>query len=613
AALATVDEFAQAYPQDPRLVQARVQRGLVELAWGEVLAQEVDAGSARVEQLTTARDHLRRAIDELQKGIAKCAELQRRLQPSRKPAPGELTSSEVRSLERNTQYQLARALRSQGESYALESADRTNSLTQSVELLRVLAQGDLTDPLTWPSRLDAATCYRLLGHLETAVRRLDQIDEESPPPRIALRVRAERIRIALAEQHTGEALALVEKGRMIEGQTSADLDFATLEVFLAAWKAAVAANEKPQASAWQEKAAAMVREIERDHGPYWRRRGESLFAEQIAANPGTTDVALLAQAAEGFYRAGQPDEALAAFDRAVRWAHASGQDAKAFELGYAAAAIEQERKNYAAAAERYRQVAIALPTEPKAADAHLMAIYDLGQVARAGAAEPLEKYTKLLEEHLQTWPKAPTTDRAHLWLARICEQERNWKRAIDEYSAIRPESEQSGEAALGLARVYRESLSELRAARKPTSARALAAVTQLENAAGLKRTPPRAWSTDQLATVLVIANLLLEFGDASADKVEQILTAALKESSQADEEWQASAHALLAYALAAQGRVDDAQRQLEEVAGAGSAALAALVEGLDRLTAAAQSNQKRNLAALELHALEMIKERAQEA
>ncbi len=287
-----------------------------------------------------------------------------------------------------------------------------------MELLRPLAQGDATDPLSWPSRLDAATCYRILGHLEAAERRLDQLDEESPPARVMLRSRAERIRVALAEHHVSDALALVEKGRMIDGQLSADLDFATLEVYLAAWRAAVDAGEKSQANAWQEKAAAVVRDIERDHGPYWRRRGESLFAEQIAANPATTDVAVLAQAAEGFYRAGQPDEALAAFDRAVREAHAAGQDGKAFELGYAAAAIEQERKNYEAAAERYRQVALAAPAQSKAADAHLMAIYDLGQAARGGAAEPLAKYVKLLEEHLKTWPKADTTDRAHLWLAR---------------------------------------------------------------------------------------------------------------------------------------------------------------------------------------------------
>ncbi|HVU89209.1 MAG TPA: hypothetical protein VHD36_17925 [Pirellulales bacterium] len=605
--LATVDDFARRYPQSPRLVQIRVQRALVQLAWGELLAQELDTGGARDARLTAARDHLRQAIEELEKGIEKIAELQRRLQPSRKPAPGELSTSELRSLERNSQYQLARALRRQGESYPLESADRANSLTQAGELLRVLAQGDVEDPLTWPSRLDATTCYRLLGHLEAATRRLDQLDEESPPPRAQLRARAERMRVALAEKHVSEALALVEKGRVVEDFISADLDLATLEVYLAAWRAAVDAGEKSQASAWQEKAAAVVRDIERDHGPYWRRRGESLFAEQIAANPGTTDVGVLAKAAEGFYRAGQPDEALAAFDRAVREAHTAGQDAKAFELGYAAAAIEQERKNYAAAAERFRQAALAAPDDPQAAASHLMAIYDLGLLARSGAAEPLAHYTKLLEEHLETWPKAETVDRAHLWLARVRERDRQWQQAAEQYAAVRPAMDESPEAAAGLARAYRELLAELRAAGKPTAAAASAALAALQTASGLKQTAPDAWNAEQLAALLAIAGIWLEYTEDGAAKAERALEVALSQSQAASDEWKASAHALLAYSLAAQGRVEDAERQLDEVAGAGPAALETLVAGLDRLGATAQPGLKRNLAALELRALARIK------
>lgn len=606
-ALAAVDDYAKTFPQSPRLVQIRMQRGLVQLAWGELLTQELDTGGARDVRLAAARDHLRQAINELEKGLEKTAELQRRLQPARKPAPGDLSISELRSLERNAQYQLARTLRDQGESYPVESADRANSLTQSAELLRVLAQGDVEDPLTWPSRLDAATCYRLLGHLEAATRRLDQLDEESPPAATVLRARAERMRVALAENHVGEALALVEKGRMVDGLIAADLDLATLEVYLAAWRAAIDANEKSQAAAWQEKAAAVVRDIERDHGPYWRRRGESLFAEQIAANPGTTDVGVLAQAAEGFYRAGQPDDALAAFDRAVREAHSAGQDAKAFELGYAAAAIEQERKNYAAAAERFRQVAIASPSNPQAAAAHLLAIYDLGQLARGGAAAPLAQYTKLLEEHLETWPNSETNDRAHLWLARIRERDRQWQQATEQYAAIRPGVDESADAATGLARAYREWLAELRAADKATAAPATAAVTALQVASGLKQTAPNAWSAEQLETVLAICGIWLEYTEDGAAKAERVLDAALTHATSATDAWKASAQALLAYSLAAQGRIEQAEQHLEELAGAGPEALERLVQGLDRLSATAQPGLKRNLAALELRVLERMK------
>ena len=67
---------------------------------------------------------------------------------------------------------------------------------------------------------------------------------------------------------------------------------------------------------------------------------ESLYSGQVVANPGTTDVAALARAAEGFYRAGQIDDALTAYDRAVAQSHAAGRDEQSFALGYAAAAIE---------------------------------------------------------------------------------------------------------------------------------------------------------------------------------------------------------------------------------------------------------------------------------
>ena len=340
-----------------------MQRGLVQLAWGELLAQETDTGSGREERVGGPRSLAssdRRAAESLGKNGRTAAAAANDAQVG----PGELSTSELRSLERNTNYQLARGAAQPGRELFGRKRRPRKFADPSGRTITAARPGDAADPLTWPSRLDAATCYRILGHLEAAERRLDQLDEESPPAR-TLRSRASASALRWPSSMFRTALALVEKGRMVDGQLSADLDFATLEVYLAAWRAAVDADEKSQASAWQEKAAAVVRDIERDHGPYWRRRGESLFAEQIAANPATTDVAVLAQAAEGFYRAGQPDEALAAFDRAVRKAHAAGQDAKAFELGYAAAAIEQERKNYAAAAKRYRQVAMAAPHNPR--------------------------------------------------------------------------------------------------------------------------------------------------------------------------------------------------------------------------------------------------------
>ncbi len=94
-ALDVVDQFAKQFPNSGRLVQVRVQRGLVQLAWGEQLAQQAEAAGAGADRLSAARDHLRSAIDELRKAAAKSAEMQRRLQTGQKVGAGELTLGEL--------------------------------------------------------------------------------------------------------------------------------------------------------------------------------------------------------------------------------------------------------------------------------------------------------------------------------------------------------------------------------------------------------------------------------------------------------------------------------------------------------------------------------------
>ena len=96
-----------------------------------------------------------------------------------------------------------------------------------------------------------------------------------------------------------------------------------------------------------------------------------------------------------------------------------------------------------------------------------------------------------------------------------------------------------------------------------------------------------------------ICGIWLEYTEDGAAKAERVLDVAIAQSMAASDAWKASAKALLAYSLAAQGRVEDAERHLDEVADAGPAALETLVEGLDRIGATAQPGLKRNLAALD--------------
>ena len=87
----------------------------------------------------------------------------------------------------------------------------------------------------------------------------------------------------------------------------------------------------------------------------------------------------------------------------------------------------------------------------------------------------------------------------------------------------------------------------------------------------------------------------------------------LEQSSDASDEWKASAHSLLAYAIAARDASTTAQRHVDDLAGAGPQALQTLVDGLDRLCRTAQPSLRRNLATLELHTIEIMGRQSPEA
>ncbi|HEY2840162.1 MAG TPA: hypothetical protein VGJ26_13490, partial [Pirellulales bacterium] len=232
-AIAAARDLIQAAPKNPRLPQLRVQQGLVERAWGELLRQEAETAGNAPEALTPAREHLCAAIADLREAGTTTTEALRAAAPLGKAKRNDWNAAELRSLDKNIQYQTARALRSLAESYPADSADRASALAQAVDLLGPLSQLDVSEPLAWSSRLDAATCQRLLGNLESATRRLDQIVEQEPPERVAARVLCERLRVAIHEKRMDQSIEALDKWRAEDHAPLADLDYAALEIYLA--------------------------------------------------------------------------------------------------------------------------------------------------------------------------------------------------------------------------------------------------------------------------------------------------------------------------------------------------------------------------------------------
>jgi len=601
-------DFAQDHPQDPRLPLVRLQQALGHLARGELARQEAQLAAGQTDLLEQARTHLRVAVGELRE---LAGEVQGRLREQGLAGPGEpggLSTHQLASLQKNVQYQFARALSNQGRCYETDSSDRADSLNQAVALLARLAGLDPVDPLAWKSRVDLSVCYRLLADYAAARRQIDALRALKPSPPLELRVRAEQIHLALATNQLDKAFSVLAQGRQIDGTTSPELDYAWLETYLAAGRAAAYAKRKAQAAQWQTKATEQLGQIERLHGPYWTRRAGMLLARYVRVSPGGGNLATLVPAAESAFRSGQFDDALALYDRARTLAAKQGDSARAFDLGYVAATIEHQRRRHDEARDRYHRLAMATPDHPKAADAHLLAIYHAAQIVKDQPQPSLDRYTALLQEHLRTWPNGPTADRARRRLGRLHELQRDWQAAIRAYQAISPGDPEYLPVVEAVERSYRAWLAEQKAAGKPNEQTAARAAGWFESmVVGPQGRLPERWSPLQRFAVLAAARFRLNYTAAGYDRTEDLLSAALKTATDAPPQWKSAARVLLVVSLAGQGRSGEAGRLLAQISGGSTEQLLGMLQGLERVAATARPEVRSELARLQLRAIKLLR------
>lgn len=606
AALDTAEKFGEREPANPRLILLRVQTGLVHLARGELARQEAELVAGAAQRIEEAQRELRAAVRDLDAATAEIAVQLRKQNLTPGGVAGMLSAAELSTLQRNVNYQLARAYRNQGQTYAAGSADRLSALQQAATLLSPLTASEPADSLVWQSRLDDIVCHRLMQDDDGTMRRLASLAKQQPPPRIALAAQAEQVRLKLDRKKLNEALSLADAGRAMDGQTSSDLDYAILETYVAAWRAASETNKKDDATRWQAKASDMVREIDRLYGPYWSRRAEMLLAGSVAASPETNDVALIIQAAEGFYRTENYAEALKAYDRAYQQARASKLDQQAFDAGFTAAAIEQKLARHAEAAARFSQVARDLNALPRAGEAHLLAAFNQGQMLADNTPAALDEYVRLLNEQLTLWPIDPNTNQARLWLGRLRERQRDWSSAITAYGGVAANDAQFPTTVEAIATCYLNLLNQLRAQSQPTAETAAVAATWFENVItrGSGELPER-WSPLERLAALTAAKIWLEYTSGKADRAERILSAAIAGSADAagDEtfaNWKQQAYGLLVFALATQSRRDEASRLIEQLSGRDAGQMLTLLEGFARIGQSAPPEARRELAELSL-------------
>jgi TolA-binding protein len=596
-----VEDFAAKNPRHPQLLLVRLQAALAMAAHGESAREEAES-SSDPKTTEAARTILRGAIAALNKLSEEIAEQLTR--STSKRGAGELSPPELQSLEVNVRYELARAFRNQALCYPSGTADRINSLSLAIEQLATVTREDPRTSLAWPAALAEIACLRLLGEYPEAQRRIERLEKSQPPQDFAERLRAERIRLALARSRIDEALSEAGDARQAGG---AEIELARLEALLSAWQSAEGKRDAAAAD-FQRRAIEQVRAIQRWSGTRAARSAERLLSRALADSKSPQSADALAEVAAGYYRTGQMDKAVAAYDRAASRAREARQGELAFDLGLTAATIEKEQKHFRAALDRYRALATGSPGERKAGDAHLLAVYCAAQLAQAEQPPKLDEYEQLLRQHVDTWPTSRTASQAWVWLGRLAESKGAWQEAIQALRHVAAGDPQFADAALAIGRSYEAWLTQLHERGQNGERLADEALAWCEQVSP-KRGKPNAATR---FAALVAARVWLTEIPNGAQQAERLLSAALERDPDAPKEWKASAQRLLVASLAAQGKAEQADELLTQIPHADAADALALFETLSAVRRRARGDVHRTLAEMELAAADDVIKRRQQ-
>ena len=376
---------------------------------------------------------------------------------------------------------------------------------------------------------------------------------------------------------------------------------ARLEAYLAAWQQAIERRDTRGAADWEKTAVNQVVGVERVGNPFSSRQAEALLARSMTAPAAPRSIETLVRAAQAFYRGGQFDDAVSAYDQAARRAREAQDTTAAFDHAYSAATIQREREEFRDAIDRYRKLAL---LAPRTAEAHLLAVHCAAQLAQKQLQPKLDEYERLLREHVAKWPKGATASQAWWWLGRLEEHEQIYPEAIRALRNVAADDPQYAAAVEAVGHCYANWLSQLRQANKPSTQHAADAIRYFEQVIGPIGQMGQPPSDARRAAVLAAARLwLLEVPNGAAH-AEELLRRSLGDAASAPPQWKSSAQSLLFLAVAAEGRAAEAEALLAQTPIGSPDEALALASTLGELTRRAAGQRKRSLAELHLRAID---------
>ncbi|MDO4583581.1 MAG: hypothetical protein Q4D62_05700 [Planctomycetia bacterium] len=332
----------------------------------------------------------------------------------------EMKSWQKISLLHQVRFQLLQAWKFQGETYPPESADRLQALGQALEMIPLLSGAWEGSLQKWIILVEEITCYRLLGEMEKAWRRIEVLEELSLPPSFASDLQAEKLRYWLDKKNYA-AIREFLKTHLREKRVgeNANWDYALLEVTLAFWQESLKKPPLETSETWvrEKDVRTLLEQIRQKNSPWWVRKSEILFAVTIhrMTREGTLTGNLPMQVwrAEQACRSGDLEKALAACEEAWQTAEKERDRDSAWQVGRWIAAMLCTEKKWADAARWFQKMSVAFPEEPDSVKNHALAI----QLVEKWVDETLEtahfenrsqevenaldRYQELLVEHYQ--------------------------------------------------------------------------------------------------------------------------------------------------------------------------------------------------------------------
>ncbi len=633
-----IDEAIAKHRQHPRGLLLEVQKSFIPAKRGEFLRGQIEMFPYDKPLRTQTGKIFDTALEQLrplEKALAK-----RHLQAvgNRQNGARDLATYEIHDLHEEARFQLAIALQESAKAMESFLPARTHRLKEAARWLVVLCEAREGDPFKDRATILLAENYRLQGDLYRADNALKEL-EVAPPAILVGELMAERTRWRIANHQLAEAAQELSAFQKRSTQNAGELAYLEVEVLIGLWEQAITKRDLNTAARLLNLIKTNVEKMQTTGRGYWAFRTNLLWEQLQKVQKYGIQTAEIVRQAEAHYAARETDAAVEDYQRAATMAFNTGKPDVAFDLGYTAASVLVQLKNYSKAQTAFEQLVKTYPKHTKAANANLLSAYCLGKLYETSSTQiNRENYASALTGHTATYPNHATTGDAYWMIGQLEEQRQQITSALKAYRQVSSDHRRSLTAHLAVARCYEKvfkRLKEVDATAKPEQKPELDQRTkEWENAAETELNliiesypkSPNPFNSEQAEVAMQLARFRLSQTEPSYRKADAVLErilasgtqqlSARPELSEAEQTtWLGivkTSRQLRIVTLAGQGESQKAEQLVKDLANSSTQEVLGVMDGLMQVAASVDLSTQRKLKQIQLQtALELHSRRDQ--